>query len=170
MKDKPPVTQKEKAPRKLGRPCKPISWQLFEDLCAIHCTHDEIAGILHIAKSTLYERASREYEEDFPTLYKRLTSDGKASLRRIQFRQAKNNATMAIWLGKQYLGQRDPEKRETDTSQAHAFVAGLTQLINGQVQPDPELKKKLAKLEEFEIEKARKAESAVEPEKAPDRG
>ena len=29
------------------------------------------------------------------------------SLRRSQFRLAENNATMAIWLGKQYLGQKD---------------------------------------------------------------
>lgn len=29
------------------------------------------------------------------------------SLRRTQFKLAEKNPTMAIWLGKQYLGQRD---------------------------------------------------------------
>lgn len=32
---------------------------------------------------------------------------GKISLRRMQWRLAEKNATMAIFLGKQYLGQRD---------------------------------------------------------------
>ena len=29
------------------------------------------------------------------------------SLRRIQYKLAEKNATMALWLGKQYLGQKD---------------------------------------------------------------
>jgi hypothetical protein len=33
--------------------------------------------------------------------------EGLASLRRKQFAMAESNATMAIWLGKQYLGQKD---------------------------------------------------------------
>lgn len=32
---------------------------------------------------------------------------GKISLRRSQFQLAEKNASMAIWLGKQYLGQKD---------------------------------------------------------------
>ena len=38
----------------------------------------------------------------------------KASLRRTQFRLAENNVTMAIWLGKQLLGQRDQFSHEHD--------------------------------------------------------
>jgi hypothetical protein len=33
--------------------------------------------------------------------------EGLASLRRKQFTMAESNASMAIWLGKQYLGQKD---------------------------------------------------------------
>ena len=40
-------------------------------------------------------------------LYKKGQDNGKRSLRRIQFKLAEKNPTMAIWLGKQYLGQRD---------------------------------------------------------------
>lgn len=36
------------------------------------------------------------------------------SLRRSQFRIAETNATMAIWLGKQYLGQKDYPKEELE--------------------------------------------------------
>ena len=34
------------------------------------------------------------------------------SLRRSQFKLAEKNATMAIWLGKQYLGQRNHKEEE----------------------------------------------------------
>lgn len=33
--------------------------------------------------------------------------NGKIALRRFQLQQAEKNPTMAIWLGKQYLGQTD---------------------------------------------------------------
>ena len=35
------------------------------------------------------------------------SAPGKVSLRRFQYELARSNATMAIWLGKQWLGQKD---------------------------------------------------------------
>lgn len=103
-----------------GRPKKPIDWKLFEQLCHIQCTHDEIANMFHIAKATLYERAIREYKDvDFPTIYKRYSEEGKCSLRRNQFRMSQKNCTMAIWLGKQYLGQKDHEYKTDAPQQAN---------------------------------------------------
>lgn len=96
---------------KMGRPPKPIDWKIFEQLCNIQCTHDEIASFFQIAKATLYERAVKEYgDEDFPTIYKRFTEGGKCSLRRNQFKLSVKNAAMCIWLGKQYLGQKDRDE------------------------------------------------------------
>lgn len=92
-----------------GRPQKPINWKTFENLCNVVCTPEEIASILEIGKATLYDRVSKEYGEDFPTVYKRLTDGKRSSLRRTQFKQAESNCSMAIWLGKQYLGQREPD-------------------------------------------------------------
>ena len=43
----------------------------------------------------------------FSDVYKRFSSDGKKSLRRYQFELAEKNPTMAIWLGKNLLGQKD---------------------------------------------------------------
>lgn len=99
---------------KMGRPEKPIDWEKFEELCHIQCTHDEIASMCKVAKATLYERVEKHYGEDFPTIYKRYSEGGKSSLRRTQFKMANKNASMAIWLGKQYLGQKD---REENTNQ-----------------------------------------------------
>lgn len=91
-----------------GRPKKEINWQVFEDLCSIQCTHEELESILRVDRCTLYDRAKEKYEEDdFSTIYKRFSSNGKSSLRRDQLKLAKKNAAMAIWLGKQYLDQKD---------------------------------------------------------------
>ena len=47
----------------------------------------------------------------FTEIWSQKSSLGKISLRRIQFKQAETNPSMAIWLGKQILGQT--EKVET---------------------------------------------------------
>lgn len=45
----------------------------------------------------------------FAEAFKTWSADGKISLRRNQFRMAEHNVSMAIWLGKQYLGQKDQQ-------------------------------------------------------------
>jgi hypothetical protein len=47
------------------------------------------------------------YGDGFSQIYKIKRQGGKVSLRRQQFKIAETNAKMAIWLGKQYLGQVD---------------------------------------------------------------
>ena len=122
---------------KLGRPEKPIDWEKFEELCNIQCTHDELASMCKVAKSTLYERAEKHYGEDFPTIYKRFSEGGKCSLRRSQFKMANKNASMAIWLGKQQLGQKDHEEKDHIPlqNQTHALLRAEYEIL--------ELKKKL---------------------------
>ena len=44
---------------------------------------------------------------NFSEIFKEKRGLGKISLRRSQWRLAEKSATMAIWLGKQYLGQKD---------------------------------------------------------------
>ncbi len=46
------------------------------------------------------------------------------SLRRTQFKLAEKNPTMAIWLGKQYLGQRDNIEVE------HKDLSKVEELLN----------------------------------------
>ena len=85
-----------------GRPKKELDYELIEELAKIQCTQDEIASCLGVNVKTL--RA----DEKFLDLYKKGQETGKKSLRRYQFDCAKKgNSAMLIWLGKQYLGQRD---------------------------------------------------------------
>lgn len=53
----------------------------------------------------------------FSEIYAIKRGSGKISLRRAQFELAKKNAAMAIFLGKQYLGQSDNPVQESKTGE-----------------------------------------------------
>ena len=90
-----------------GRPKKKIDYELVGKLAAIQCTEIEIAGILDISERTLQRDA------EFCRIYSLKKDSGKASLRRMQWKKAEEgNATLLIWLGKQYLGQTDKQEME----------------------------------------------------------
>lgn len=96
-----------------GRPPKEINWVEFEKLCELQCTQSEIASFFGCHPNTLSDRVKDEYEgEDYSTVYKKFSESGKCSLRRAQFKLAHKNSSMAIWLGKQWLGQKDVSKEE----------------------------------------------------------
>ena len=96
-----------------GRPKKEINQKDFEKLCALQCTKDEICGWFNISDKTLDRWVRETYFDDdgkplhFSDVFKLKRAAGKVSLRRYQFQQAEHNATMAIWLGKNWLGQSD---------------------------------------------------------------
>ena len=90
-----------------GRPRKELKKEIFEKLCEMLCTQEEMCGFFGIDHKTLDAWCKREYGEGFSHTYKKFSQDGKISLRRAQFRMAEKSPAMAIWLGKQYLGQTD---------------------------------------------------------------
>lgn len=102
---------------KMGRPQIEIDREQFEKLCALQCTEEEIASWFHCSVDTIERWCKRTYKEVFPEInptfaevYKNFSVDGKISLRRYQFKMAEKNVAMAIWLGKQWLGQRDQQE------------------------------------------------------------
>lgn len=90
-----------------GRPRKEIDQKQFESLCGLQCTLEEICGWFDCCSDTLENWCKRTYNKGFSEVFAQKRGLGKTSLRRSQWRLAEKNATMAIWLGKQYLGQRD---------------------------------------------------------------
>lgn len=90
-----------------GRPKTQISMDSFKKLCGMQCTLDEIAGFFDCSPDTIENWCKATFKARFSDIYKRFSQHGKVSLRRNQFKLAEKNANMAIWLGKQYLGQRD---------------------------------------------------------------
>lgn len=101
------TTSKEK--NKGGRPRKQIKKDAFEKLCGMMCTEEEICGFFGVTDKTLTRWCKENYDEGFSDIYKKISMDGKISLRRMQFKLAEKSATMAIFLGKQYLGQKDQQ-------------------------------------------------------------
>lgn len=93
--------------KKMGRPLKHIDKTDFEKLCLLQCTLDEIAGFFDCHEDTVQAWCKRTYGTTFSGIFKRKSAGGKVSLRRTQFKLAEKSPAMAIFLGKQYLGQRD---------------------------------------------------------------
>ena len=96
-------------PAKRGhRPLIKIDWNAVDTMCAIHCTGEEQASILGIDYDTLNTACKREQECSFSDYFKQKSSSGKMSLRRKQYTTAMDgNTTMLVWLGKNWLGQKD---------------------------------------------------------------
>jgi hypothetical protein len=91
----------------MARPVKDINQIEFEKLCGLQCTRDEICGWFGVTDKTLDGWCKRTYGEGFSAVYDKKREAGRISLRRAQFQLAQKSAAMAIFLGKQYLGQRD---------------------------------------------------------------
>lgn len=91
----------------MARPRKEIDQKQFENLCGLQCTLEEFCGWFNVTDKTIDSWCKRTYGKHFSEVFREKRGTGKISLRRSQFQLAQTNATMAIWLGKQYLGQRD---------------------------------------------------------------
>lgn len=94
----------------MARPRIEIDKKQFEQLCSIQCTKEEIAGFFDCSEDTIERWCKREYKECFAVVFGQKRGLGKISLRRHQFRMAETNPTMAIWLGKQFLGQAEKQE------------------------------------------------------------
>lgn len=94
---------------KRGRPPKEIDKGQFEKLCELQCTLEEMAGYFDVSDRTLEEWCKRTYGMNFFDIFQQKRQAGKITLRRSQFRLAQKNAAMAIFLGKNYLGQSDKD-------------------------------------------------------------
>lgn len=89
-----------------GRPKKPIDYDLVAKMASIACTEEEIAAMLDCSVRKLQK------DKEFIRVYQKGLESARSSLRRWQFKAAANgNVTMQIWLGKQMLGQRDPDRK-----------------------------------------------------------
>lgn len=93
---------------KTGRPKKVIDYETVEKLACMFCTEEEIASFLDISVRTLQKDA------EFLRIYKKGLDYAKMSLRRKQYKLADKHPAMAIFLGKQYLGQTDKVENQVN--------------------------------------------------------
>jgi len=88
---------------------KELNLEQLKALVRIQCTAEECASILEMSDVTLDTRLKEAGYGGFLDFYKRYNHEGRASLRRAQWKAAidQGNPTMLIWMGKQMLGQKD---------------------------------------------------------------
>ena len=116
---------------KTGRPMKEIDQKNFESLCGLQCTLPEIADFFECSEDTIQRWCKRTYKETFAVVYNKRRGRGLISLRRAQFNLAEKSAAMAIFLGKQYLGQKDSPVDETAANDEYdKHMATLADRIN----------------------------------------
>ena len=92
---------------KMGRPKKNIDNEQFMKLCAMFCTEEEIAGFFSCSVDTIERYCKRTFHKTFAEAFKIYSAPGKISLRRNQFKLSEKSAAMAIFLGKNLLGQKE---------------------------------------------------------------
>lgn len=115
--------------KKRGRPLKEIEKKEFESLCGLQCTLIEIAGFFDCSEDTIERWCVRTYKMKFADVYKVHSQKGKISLRRHQMKLAEKSAAMAIFLGKQLLGQRDYSEVEVKADINNPFDGVSTEDI-----------------------------------------
>jgi hypothetical protein len=111
----------EPLPNPVGRPPAEIDLDMVRNAAGIGCTVHEIASVLGIGRSTMHK-----YMALNPEIQEAIDEGrdkGCATLRRQQWHRATAGSdTMLIWLGKQFLGQKDRQDVTTGD-------APLTQMV-----------------------------------------
>jgi hypothetical protein len=109
-----------------GRPrlkLNDLGIEIITKLAGFMCTEEEIASFLGVTVETLH---NKDNYNTFLECIKNGQNIGKVSLRQNQFNLSKTNPTMAIWLGKQYLGQRELQETEKSTENSKGIKFEFT--------------------------------------------
>lgn len=109
-----------------------FSTEVFENLCRVQCTAEEIARVFGITAEALDQICADRYGgRTFAEVFEEKRAGGLISLRCAMFNAADNgDPAVLTWLGDEYLSRRDHNVRQTTTALemdlAHLFqLAGL---------------------------------------------
>jgi hypothetical protein len=90
-----------------------IDWVRVDELLQKQCSGQGIASLLGISDTTLYNRCKIDKGLSFLLYSEKKKGEGKELLREKQYDLAmKGNVPLLIWLGKQYLDQKDKSEVE----------------------------------------------------------
>ena len=111
----------------------PIDLDQLEKLCGLQATDQEVASWFNVSTRTIERRRK---EAKFAEVMERGKARGRISIRRAQMKMLEGgNATMGLWLGKQYLGQTDQVEYRGEITLA-AMVA-MPRAIPNSPAPEP---------------------------------
>ena len=117
-----------------GRPKKEFDKKMFSDLIGLGCSQEEICWFFRDENGkpanidTLSRWCKREYGLNFQEYKSKMGLMAlKIKLRKNQIDLSKKSASMAIFLGKQYLDQRDNPEKDTERENGVLpdLIAGL---------------------------------------------
>lgn len=120
----------KRGPKGPSKPLNDNDFLRLTNMVRIQCTQEEICLILGMSDTTLNRRLQERGYENFEGFLKSHNSEGKMSLRRMQWQAAENgNPTMLVWLGKQYLGQRDKINAEVTGEDGGPIITRIERVI-----------------------------------------
>jgi hypothetical protein len=100
----------------MGRPRKQIDEPMVELLASVGCSEKEIALVLNCSDDLLQRRFSPALEKGW--------AHRNVNLRKLQYEAAQNGSVpMMIWLGRQWLHQRDQPELEKTTDALDELLA-----------------------------------------------
>lgn len=138
-KNRRPNKKTAKNPKGAGAQEIIIDWDIVDTLCKIQCIGEEIASVLNVDYDTLQRACKKEKGIKFAEYIEQKKKAGHASLRRKQWKLVEGgSAVMCIWLGKQYLGQKD--KSEITGKDGKPVSVGFYLPSNGR-ETEPEKEK-----------------------------
>lgn len=118
-----------------GRPVKEFNKKTFIDLIGLGCTQEEICWFFRddSGKPANIDTLTRWCKREFGMTFQEFSRENggvalKIQLRRNQFELSKKSAAMAIFLGKNYLGQTDKTEQ---TIMNVEDLTPLAELLNG---------------------------------------
>jgi len=95
----------------VGRPIKEIDWDKLARICQYPMKNEDIAAILDLSVDTIFRAIKKKYNISFAEYKDQKQSNLRFTLLSKQIEVAKSgNVTMLIWLGKQYLDQKDKKE------------------------------------------------------------
>lgn len=104
---------------------KPEQWKTIEVMAGMFATDEEIAAAIQVSTRTLTDSYHGDF---FQAIKEKGQSNGKLNLRRAQYKNAvdNGNTTMQIFLGKQWLKQRDEYEVKTPDPVINVNVSAAT--------------------------------------------
>lgn len=125
---------------KRGRPTKEFDKKAFQDLVGLGCSQEEICWYFRdpdgkvANKDTLSRWCKRTFGVNFQEYFEQNGFMAlKIRLRRNQFELSKKSAIMAIFLGKNYLGQTDKQEQIITTVED---LTPLAEMLNAEDSDD----------------------------------
>lgn len=92
-----------------------FDWVMIGKLFQVFSTIPDVVYILNTTQRELNKKCKEEFNMTIKQFQEANYSVGRSSLRRAQYQTAlKGNPTLLIWMGKQYLGQKENQTNQFD--------------------------------------------------------